>query len=656
MSSVVKFTKSLYFKLVVSLFICLGLFMALYTWYQCRQVRARVEKDLEAKGIGFAKAAALGLQTLIENDLKHGVITKEQLFDRNYKLTTDNADPKNRKFSSLFDNYTDTHWQKYVDSFLVDNDVVFAIPVAYSSDPDRNGYLPTHNTKYKDRSKRIFNDQTGAAAATTLSALKQVYRRDTGEIMWDMSYPVYVSGQHWGGYRVAISIQEAEAKIAAEQKRTIILMLVILTLITAFLLTLTITVIGRPLQRILKASQNLASGEADLTQRLEVKAKDELGLLADCFNSFIEKIQQIIKKIANSAENVAATSEQLSANGEEAAKATQQVARAIEQIAVGSGEQSKSVNDTVKVVGQVAMAIDQISAGAQEQSKNVISTTDLVADMANKIDRMAEGMETIKEVSEQNGIVAVNGGKAVEKTVQGMLRVKEAVFETAQKIHELGEQSQKIGEIIQVIDDIAEQTNLLALNAAIEAARAGEHGKGFAVVADEVRKLAERSGKATKEIADLITDIQRGTKLAVDSMQVGTKEVEDGVSLAQEAGQSLNEIVDGVKTAGDNVHKITGLINEILCSSQEVSKAVGNVAAITEENTAASQEMSAFAEQVNAAMENIASISEENAAAAEEVSASTEELTASVEEISSSGGQLNGMAQELQDLVAQFRL
>ncbi|ADG81061.1 methyl-accepting chemotaxis sensory transducer [Thermincola potens JR] len=214
------------------------------------------------------------------------------------------------------------------------------------------------------------------------------------------------------------------------------------------------------------------------------------------------------------------------AGTEEATKATQQVAQTIEQVAKGSTEQSKNVTETVQVMDQVAQSIQQIAAGAGEQSKNVASTTALVENMVKKIDDMAEGMETVKQVSEQNGAVATNGGQAVERTVKGMLQVKDAVFETARKINELGEQSQKIGEIIQVIDDIAEQTNLLALNAAIEAARAGEHGKGFAVVADEVRKLAERSSKATKEIADLITNIQKGTKVAVESMQVGTREVD----------------------------------------------------------------------------------------------------------------------------------
>ena len=448
----------------------------------------------------------------------------------------------------------------------------------------------------------------------------------------------------------------AEANTSTSQTKIVAYTVSVIALILSVLLGIVLArAISKPVNALATAASEISKGNLAV-EVPEVRTKDEIGDLAKAFSIMVANIRELLHGITNASQTVAATSEELSSNAEEASKATQQVAKTIEQVAKGSTDQARSVTDTVQVMGQVGEAIQQIAAGAQEQSKNIINSTAMIDDVARKIDIMAEGMEKVKQVSDQNGVVAETGGKAVGKTVNGMLKVKEAVFETAGRIHELGEQSQKIGEIIQVIDDIAEQTNLLALNAAIEAARAGEHGKGFAVVADEVRKLAERSGKATKEIAELITDIQQGTKIAVDSMQVGTKEVEDGVVLAQQAGQSLNEIVNGVNQAGENVHQIMGLINEILSGSQEVSKSVNNVVAITEENTAATEQMSASAQEVNASMQNMASISEESAAAAEEVSASTEELTASMEEISASSEQLADMAGELQEMVAKFRL
>ncbi len=419
-------------------------------------------------------------------------------------------------------------------------------------------------------------------------------------------------------------------------------------------------VIGRsvtnPIFRVIGRLEDLVQGEGDLTKRLDVSRNDEIGQMTKLTNTFLEKLQQTIKGVRGNVLDLASVSQQLSSNAGNATQATQQVSRAIEHVSKRLLEESRNTTEAVNVIGQVAQAIEQIAAGAQEQSKNIVNSTVMVNAMVDKINIMANGMETVKQVAEQNGVVAVNGGKSVEKTVKGMLRVKDAVFDTAQRIHELGEQSQKIGEIIQVIDDIAEQTNLLALNAAIEAARAGEHGKGFAVVADEVRKLAERSGRATKEIAQLITGIQRGTKVAVESMEVGTREVEEGVELAQEAGEYLNEIVNGVKTTGDNVHKITGLLGEILNSSRVVSQAVDNVAAITEENTAATEEISASSEQVKSSIQNINSISRENADVAGEVSASTEELYASVAEITASIEQLTEMFQDLRKLVGWFRV
>ncbi len=644
--------------MVVILFLCLGLLMGIYTWYQCNQVRVRIEKDLEAKGIGFAKAAALGLQAMIENDLKNGIITKEQLFDRNYQLVVDNADPSKKKYSSAFDKYTDEHWQKYVDSFLVDKDVVFSIPVAYSSDPAVNGYLPTHNTVFKDRSKRIFNDQTGAAAARTTdtNGFKQVYRRDTGEIMWDMSYPIYLAGQHWGGYRVAISIKEAEAKIAQVQKQTALIIAAILVLITVSLLITTMVVVGMPLKRILKAVQNLASGDADLTQRLEIRSKDELGQLTGYFNSFIDKIHQMVKKVAQSIESVAETSDQLSNNADEVAKQGQTVTASIEEMVTGINFKISKVNETREIMDRFTAAIDQIARGAQEQASSVNQTSLIIGQMAGAIQDVATNAQSVLAAAVEASNVAGKGEEAVDSTVSGMERIKNTVYESAVKIRELGEHSQKIGEIIQVIDDIAEQTNLLALNAAIEAARAGEHGKGFAVVADEVRKLAERSGKATKEIAELINNIQKGTAKAVEAMEHGTQEVEEGVRLAHDAGAALEEIMKTVGQTHSQIQLISGAAQQLSESSTSVVKAVDNVAAVTQENSASTEEMAAGSDSAMSAIETISQLSKADADHTESISGSVEETIASTNDIAQAAESLAQMAHELRSLVGGFKV
>lgn len=655
---VAKLTKSLTFKLVVSLFVCLGILMGFFTWYQCREVRTRVEKDLEIKGIGLAKAAAMGLQAMIENDIKDGVITKQQLFDRNYQLLTEDADPSKRKYTSAFDNYTDEHWQKYVDSFLVDQDVIFAIPVAYSDDPKKNGYLPTHNTVFKDRSKRIFNDSTGSAAAASEKpeGLKQIYRRDTGETMWDMSYPIYIDGRHWGGYRVAISIKAAEAKIAAVQKQTISMMAAILVSITITLLLASRLVIGRPLRRIMEAAQNLASGDADLTRRLEVVSNDDLGQVAITFNIFIEKLQRVVMKVIESIESVAQTGDQLSGNAEEVAKASQTVALSIEEMVKGTMDKLNAVGGTREIMEQFTASINQIARGAQEQATHVNQTSQAIGGMAVGIQEVATNAQSVLNAAGDAAVVARKGEEAVELTITGMEKIKNTVYDSAVRIKELGEHSQKIGEIIQVIDDIAEQTNLLALNAAIEAARAGEHGKGFAVVADEVRKLAERSGKATKEIAELIINIQKGTGNAVNAMEHGTREVEEGVRLAHDAGTALEEIMKTVELTLSQIKSISDAAQRMSESSLEVVTAVDNVAAITEQNSASTQEMAAGSDSAMLSIEKISQLTKESAQHSENISVSVEEMAASTEDIAMAAQNLANMAHELRQLVEGFTI
>jgi len=413
--------------------------------------------------------------------------------------------------------------------------------------------------------------------------------------------------------------------------------------------------ISRPVVGLTGAAAELAQG--DLTVKVPlIKTGDELEQLGQAFLTMVNNLRDLIKNISLSSQQVASTSQELSATAEEVAASTQQVAKSMEELSKGHLDQSESVNHSSILVEQLIQAIGQIAAGAQEQATNVTQTSEMIEQMARGVEDVANNTQQVARGAKMAADTAEEGGQAVEKTIAGMKQIKTTVFESAKRIKELGEQSQQIGEIIQVIDDIAEQTNLLALNAAIEAARAGEHGKGFAVVADEVRKLAERSGKATKEIATLINNIQKGTSVAVEAMEVGTREVETGAQLADNAGEALREILTTITQANDQIQSITAAIEQISASSAEVVKAVDNVAAITEENTAATEEMSASSTEVQLAISNIAAIAEQSSASVEEVSASTEEMNASTEEIASSAEALSRMAQELQEMVARFKV
>ena len=412
--------------------------------------------------------------------------------------------------------------------------------------------------------------------------------------------------------------------------------------------------ISKPIVELTGLSEKIADG--DLTvDKVNVKTKDEIGRLGNAFNKMLDNMRQLIDQALTSARKVAATSQQLSASVEEAAASNQQVSGVVEELARGNVQQNESVNETVNIVGQLANSIEQIANGAREQAANVEQTTEMVNQMIKGIEEVTLNAQQISEAARQTSEAANKGGEAVEKTVAGMQTIKQTVFDSANKIKELGEQSKQIGEIIEVIDDIAEQTNLLALNAAIEAARAGEHGKGFAVVADEVRKLAERSGKATKEIASLIESIQKGTNNAVEAMEVGTREVEQGSVLADGAGAALKEIVTTIRAANEQTASITAATEQILASSNEVAKAIDNVAAVTEENTAATEEMAAGSSRVKTSVDSIAAVARESAKSAKEVSAATENMNASTEEIAASAQALANMAQELQTVISKFR-
>jgi methyl-accepting chemotaxis protein len=237
-----------------------------------------------------------------------------------------------------------------------------------------------------------------------------------------------------------------------------------------------------------------------------------------------------------------------------------------------------------------------------------------------------------------------------------MLRIKEKVGQSAAKVEEMGNRSTQIGAITAMIEDISSQTNLLALNAAIEAARAGEAGKGFAVVADEVRKLAERSSTSAKEINELVKGIQTTVDEAVHAMEEGAREVEIGLGTAEKAGKALAAIDEVSLHLKQEADATASAAEQMAASASELVAAVDSVSAVVEQNTASTEEMSASSGEVTQAVENIASVSEENSAAVEEVSASTEEMAAQMAEVTQSATALAKLAQELNEVVGKFKI
>ena len=402
--------------------------------------------------------------------------------------------------------------------------------------------------------KEAVAGKTGHGRA--LHARKKIYQTSGyARSQGALGYP----GLKWSTL-VRVSEEETLAAVKAVRLELMIIIAVICFVVPAFAIIYARFLV-RPIKAIVTRIRDIAEGEGDLTQRVEDKRRDEIGELGGWFNKFVDRVDVIIGEVSGAMSEVASASTQIAASSEE--------------MAGGMTDQNRE--------------IIQVSSAVEEMSASVIEVARKSGDAANN--------------ANEAGRVAESGGEVVEKTIAGMETISGAVSASAAAVSELGKRGEQIGQIIDVINDIADQTNLLALNAAIEAARAGEHGRGFAVVADEVRKLADRTTKATAEIAESIKAIQVETSGAVDRMNTGTEEVKVGVGRATEAGQSLQQIVASAKEVAGMIQSIAAAAEEQSAASEEVSRSINSISSIAKVAEQGAQQsaeaVSSLAERAN---------------------------------------------------------
>ena len=393
---------------------------------------------------------------------------------------------------------------------------------------------------------------------------------------------------------------KAEAAVKAAQANQLTLSFsIVMFILMGAIGSMIVKAITRPLHRMVETCQILAAGDFQDTPQTILR-KDELGQLADALIDMRTKLRKVLHQVNESAEQVAGSSEELTATSEQSSMAVTQVAEAINSVAEGAAKQLQAVDQAAAVVAKMSAGIQQAAAGSNQ---------------------VADG-------SAQAAAKAKEGAASVEKAIDQMVHIEQTVNDSAQVVGKLGNKSKEIGQIVDTIAGIAGQTNLLALNAAIEAARAGEQGRGFAVVAEEVRKLAEQSQAAAKQIADMIGEIQGDTEAAVTAMYTGTQEVKVGTAVVTTAGKVFEEIVTLILHVSAQIKEISEAMQRVEGNSQEI---VGTVQSINQFSKAAVDE-------------------------SQTVSAATEEQSAAMEEIAASSKSLAILAQDLQASISHFHL
>lgn len=416
-----------------------------------------------------------------------------------------------------------------------------------------------------------------------------------------------ISTEITNGYRALAEHGEKTIKeqgkeiISSGETTTIIIsgitiLVIVLSLIVSFI---TSHSIATPIKAVMKRMTLISTG--DLSNKpLETTLRDETGQLIIATNAMSKNTRELLNQINVISQTVNNQSEELS--------------QAANEVKIGSE--------------QTVTTMEELATGAETQANSASELSSIMGDFSTKVQEANSNGEQIHHTSSEVLALTSKGSQLMDSSTRQMEKIDQIVQDTVQKVKALDAQSQEISKLVVVIKDIANQTNLLALNAAIEAARAGEQGKGFAVVADEVRKLAEQVSLSVTDITDIVNNIQTEFKVVTGSLEDGYIEVEKGTSQIEATGETFNNITASV----------TIMVNSMKTISEHLS------------------DMAANSQEINSSIEEIASISEESAAGVEQASAASEEASSTMEEVAGSAEQLATLAEELNGLIRQFKL